>query len=44
MNPLIRTYQGRNVPPPLTNAERLAMYRAATASVSFNVWQWKFRQ
>lgn len=43
MNPIIRTYHGRNVPPPLTNAERLAVYRAATARPAFNAYPWKFR-
>jgi hypothetical protein len=43
MNPVIRTYYGRNVPPPMTNAERLARYRAAAAVVGFNNYRWKFR-
>lgn len=43
MNPLIRTYYGREVPMPMTNAERLAVFRAMTARMSFNSYPWKFR-
>lgn len=43
MNPIIRTHYGQNVPPPMTNAERLAVFRAASAAVSFNSYRWKFR-
>jgi hypothetical protein len=43
MNPIIRTYPGHNVPAPMTNAERLAVYRAATAAAGFNSFPWRFR-
>lgn len=44
MNPIIRTYHGRNVPAPMTNAERLAVFRAMAAEVQFNTFKWRFRQ
>lgn len=44
MNPIIRTYQGRNVPAPMTNSERLAVFRALSSRMDFNSYPWKFRQ
>lgn len=44
MNPIIRTHYGQNVPPPMTNDQRLKLFRAMAARVEFNSFKWKFRQ
>jgi hypothetical protein len=43
MNPIIRTHYGREVPAPLTNDQRLQVFRALVARAGFNSWKWKFR-